>query len=195
LLLFGKQPPDETPIFKEYDGRAGWYAGAAWDDAAQWHLELDRYDNEANPAAHHEDYFAWRTRFWNAGASWRHDAFTLLSQAVTGSTQIAPAPGFESTTDFRSAYLLLGWERGDWRLALRGDWFSTATRDTFGASPALSENGDAVTGAVSWLPRDWVRLTGEILWVNSRRDERTMVGLAPRQSDVQTQLSARFYFE
>ena len=195
LLLFGDEPPDYTPIFKEFDNRAGWYAGISWDDTSEWHVELERYDNEADPAAHEEDYFAWRTRFWSAGFSYRFEDFTVLSQALTGDTTIAPAPGFASTTDFDSAYVLLGWQRGDWRVAVRGDWFRTKSQSTFGAEPALSENGDALTGAVSWLPRDWVRLTGEVLWVNSRRDERAITGLDPRQSSVQAQLSARFYLE
>lgn len=195
LILFGDKPPDSTPIFKEFDDRVGWYAGVSWDDASRWHLELERYDNEADPAAHREDYFAWHTRFWNAGASYKFDAFTILSQALTGDTAIAPSPGFASTTDFDSAYLLLGWERDDWRVALRGDWFRTKTRTTFGPSPALSENGDALTGAVSWLPKDWLRLTGEVLWVDSRRDERAIGGLDPRQRDVQAQLSLRLYFD
>jgi hypothetical protein len=194
-ILFGSQPPESTAIFKEYDDRTGWYAGLSWDDASQWHLELERYDNEADPGAHHDDYFAWRTRFWNAGASYKFGEFTLLSQALTGDTVIAPGPGFTSTTDFSSAYALLGWERDEWRVALRGDLFRTRTHTTFGSSPALSENGHALTGAVTWLPRDWVRLTGEVLWIDSRRDERAVVGLEPRQSNVQTQLSLRLYFD
>jgi hypothetical protein len=118
-----------------------------------------------------------------------------LSQALTGDTEIDPFAGFTSTTDFDSAYLLLGWERDDWRVAVRGDWLRTKTRTTFGASPALSENGDALTLAVSWLPRDWVRLTGEILWVESKRDERALSGIDPTQNSAQLQLSARFYLE
>lgn len=195
LILFGGTPPDSTPIFKEFDGRLGWYARASWDDAAGWHVELDRYDNEADPAAHDGDYFAWRTRFWNAGASWKFDNFTLLSQALTGDTAIVPFAGFTSTTEFDSAYLLLGWERDNWRIATRGDWFQTQTHTTFGDSPALSENGHALTGAVSWLPRDWLRLTGEVLWVESRRGERVISGLDPRQSTAEAQFSARFYLE
>jgi hypothetical protein len=195
LLLFGDKPPDSTPIFAEFDNRAGWYAGLSWDDAHAWHVEVERYDNEADPSAHHEDYFAWRTRFWSGGASWKYDQFTVLSQALTGNTTIAPFAGFSSTTDFDSAYLLAGWEQDEWRVALRGDWFHTRTNTTFGGQPALSEDGDAVTAAVSWLPKDWVRLTGEVLWVDSKRDERAIVGVNPQQSGVQAQLSARFYWE
>jgi hypothetical protein len=195
LIEFGGTPPASTPIFKEYDGNAGWYAGLSWDDASRWHLEVERYDNEGDPSAHHYDNFAWRTRFWNAGASYKFDHITLLSQALTGDTEIDPFASFTSTTDFESAYLLAGWEKDDWRVAIRGDWFRTETHTTFGHSPALSENGDALTAAVSWLPREWVRLTGEVLWVDSRRDERAVSGVDPRQSNVQLQLSARFYFD
>ncbi|MBV9570482.1 MAG: hypothetical protein JO056_04490 [Alphaproteobacteria bacterium] len=195
LILFGEIPPGRTPIFEEYDDRAGWYAGISWDDAAGWHLELERYDNLADPAAHHDNDFGWRTKFWNVGASWKFDEFTLLSQALTGDTAIVPFAGFISTTDFDSAYLLAGWERGDWRFAVRGDWFQTKTRTTFGDSPALSENGHALTTAVSWLPHDWVRLTGELLWIESKRDERAIGGVDPKQNNTQVQLSARFYLE
>lgn len=195
VLLFGNQPPGSTPIFKELDGRAGWYAGISWDDESNWHLEAEYYNNEADPAAHQGDAFGWRTRFWNLGASWKFDNFTLLSQALTGDTAIVPFAGFTSITDFDSAYLLAGWERDEWRVAVRGDWFRTKTNNTFGPSPALSENGKAVTAAVSWLPEDWVRLTGELLLVDSKRDERAIVGLDPQQTNAQLQLSARFYFD
>jgi hypothetical protein len=77
--LFGGTPPASTPIFSELDKHVGWYAGAIWDDAAGWNVELERYDNEADPAAHDGDYFAWRTRFWNAGASWKFADFAVLS--------------------------------------------------------------------------------------------------------------------
>lgn len=195
VRMLGGTPPDYTPLFREFDSRAGWYAGISWDDAAQWHIELERYDNEADPSAHDMDYFAWRTRFWNAGLSWKHGEFTVLSQALSGSTIIAPSAGFESTTDFQSAYILLGWERDNWRIAARADWFETDTQNTFGASPLSSENGYALTGALSWLPQDWVRLTGEILWTGNRRDERMLANLDPRQHGIQTQISARFYVE
>ena len=58
----GVTPPLREEPFKEIDHNPGWYAGASWDDASRWHVELERYDNQADPSAHHEDYFAWRTR-------------------------------------------------------------------------------------------------------------------------------------
>lgn len=195
LLLFGDTPPDRTPIFKEFDNRAGWYAGASWDDARQWHVELFRYDNEANPSAHQEDYFAWNTRFWDAGFSYHIDEFTILSQVLTGVTTISPAPAFSATTDYNSAFALLGWEKGQWRVAVRGDVFHTHTINSFGGMPATSENGNAFTAAVSWLPNDWLKLTGELLSLTSKRGERVLTGLNPTQTETQFQLSAKFYLD
>jgi hypothetical protein len=189
LILFGAPHPDRTPMFDEIDHRVGWYAGMAWDDPDQWHAELIRYDNDGDPAAHKADYFAWHTDFWDIGLSKKWDEFTVLSQALTGETIIAPFPGFSSTTRFDSAYALIGWERGEWRLAARADVFRTHTQP---ASP-LSENGYAITTAVSWLPKDWLRVTGEVLYIDSTRNERTVVGLAPNQGETQAQLSLRFY--
>jgi hypothetical protein len=192
LVLNGDTPPDRTPLFREFDRRAGWYGGASWDDARRWHAELIRYDNDANPAAHEDDYFAWHTRFWDAGLSGQFGQFTMLAQGLSGETTIAPTPGVSNTTDFDAAYVLLGWERGDWRFAGRADVFHTRTPS---GAPGLSENGHALTASASWLPKDWFRLTGEVVALTSTRDERVVEGLAPRQSETQIQLSARFFLE
>jgi hypothetical protein len=193
LIALHADFPDDTPIFAEYDNRLGWYARAAWDDSMQWHVELARYDNRADPSAHEEDYFAWRTKFWSAGASWTLDEFTFLAQGMTGSTAIEPFEGFYSTTDFDAGYALIGWERGQWRLAARGDLFHTRNYTSFGAGH-FGENGRALTFAASWFPEEWLRLTGEVLAIDSKRPERAIVGLAPEQTGTQTQLSVRIYF-
>jgi hypothetical protein len=193
LIRQGDVPPDRTPIFKEFDDRVGWYAGAVWDDARQWHIELFHYDNQANPRAHEDDYFAWRTQFWDAGFSYRVDEFTLLSQALTGSTVITPSPVFSATADYNAAFALLGWERGDWRVAGRADVFHTQSHNSFGGSPQMGENGYAFTAAVSWLPDSWLKLTGELVSLTSKRGERVVTGVDPEQTETQFQLSARFY--
>ncbi|HEV2651315.1 MAG TPA: hypothetical protein VGU69_08655, partial [Rhizomicrobium sp.] len=80
-------------------------------------------------------------------------------------------------------------------LAGRAEFFHTETRNTFGLSEATSENGTALTAAVTVLPADWVKLTGEIVSITSTRGERTIVGLTPAQTETQFQLAARFYWD
>jgi hypothetical protein len=189
LILFGAPHPDTTPLFYEIDHRVGWYAGAAWSDTDSWRLEVYRYDNRADPAAHISDYFAWHTDFWDGGLSRTWEEFTLLAQGLAGETIIAPSPGYTSTTRFSSAYALAGWERGDWRLAIRGEVFRT--HDAPG-SP-LSEDGSAVTASTSWTPKDWLRLSAEILHIDSARNEQRIIGLSPHRAETQTQLCARLF--
>jgi hypothetical protein len=186
VLLLGGTPPGYTPIFTEIDNRPGWYAGAAWEDTDRWHAEIFRYDNDADASANYDGYFAWHTSFWDAGLSKKFGEFTLLAQGVTGRTIITPFPAFTSITDFNSAYALLGWERGEWRLAARAETF-----DTVGF---LGEHGNALTAAVSWLPKEWLRITAELISLDSTRSERATVGLDPRAVENQAQLSARIYF-
>ena len=95
-----------------------------------------------------------------------------------GETSIEPRAGHVSVTQFSSAYALIGWEQGNWRLAARADDFRTH------ASSALSENGYALTGDVSWLPREWLRLSAEILYIDSKRNERSIVEVSPQQGET-----------
>jgi hypothetical protein len=189
LILFHAPFPDTTPTFMEIDHRVGWYGGATWDDSDGWRAQVFRYDNDADPAAHKSDYFAWHTNFWDAGLSKTWREFTFLVQGLSGTTVIQPSPTFVSTTNFSAIYALIGWEMDDWRLATRLDEFRTHTDP---GSP-LSEDGYAVTSSASWLPKEWLRLSAEILYVDSKRDERFLVGLNPRQVVIQGQLSARVY--
>jgi hypothetical protein len=189
LDLFHETPPGRTPLFEEIDGRPGWYAGATWSDSDQWKLQAFRYDNDADASAHEDGTYAWHTDFWDAGAEKTLGQFTLLAQGLAGTTIITPAPGFSSVTDFDSAYGLVGWGQDDWRLAARADVFATHNA----GNSLFSENGHALTFAASWLPRDWLRITGEVLYIDSTRDEREVEGLAPNQGETQVQLSLRFY--
>jgi hypothetical protein len=186
VALLGGTPPEDTAIFREIDSRPGWYAGAAWEDTDQWHAEIFRYDNDADASAHSDGFFAWHTSFWDAGLSKKYGDFTALAQGVTGETIITPFVGFSSVTKFNSAYALLGWEQGDWRLAARAEVF-----DTIGF---LGEHGNALTAAASWLPKDWLRITAEFISLDSTRSERALEGIAPSQTENLAQLSARIYF-
>jgi hypothetical protein len=189
LRLFGRPSPDRTEAFGEIDNRIGWYAGAQWSPPGIGTLSLYRYDNDADPSAHDDDYFAWHTRFWSAGWESHFGAFALLAQALRGETSIEAAPGFISTTNYQSAYALIAYDiTDDWRVAGRAETFSTHRA----AGSPLNEDGHALTAAISWTPRDWLRVTGEAIALDSKRGERLLDGLAPAQSQTQFQLSARF---
>ena len=118
---------------------------------------------------------------------------TLLAQGLRGATIVTPSLAAHSRTRYQAAYLLASLELDRWRLSLRGDVFATRER-----SPAprveLSEHGTAMTAAVSYRLATGVRITGEVLRVDSYRLQRTAVQLPAHAVETQAQLAVRLYF-
>ena len=184
--------PLYTSVYGEIDNQPGWYLDLRYEPQDWGGFEIMRYDNDADASRSRNGLFAWHTDFWNFGLRKQIDALTLLAQAMTGKTTVEP-PGFRSDTDFKSAYLLAGWQMENWWFAARADVFQTRTGTSAGAVSPLSEDGSAGTVSVSWQAKEWLRLTGELLQVDSRRGQRSLTGDAPRQSETQFQLAGRFY--
>lgn len=176
--------------FTAIENTPGWYGGLSWRETGLGQISLLQYDNRANPAAFEQGEFAWRTDFTSLGLQTRFDDFVFIGQAMNGETEIKPTPTVDSITHFQSAFLLVGWELGDWHPAARIDFFSTHVHP----NPALSEHGRALTLAVNWSPLQWLRLSGEALRVDSTRAQRATVGLDPQVGETQLQLRAQLYF-
>jgi len=189
-VLFHTNPPLHAELFREIDGRPGWYLDLSWRQPGLDDFSVMYYDNDADPSARSSGQLAWRTRFWNAGFRRQIANVTVLAQALTGSTEVRPSPAFRSVTNFSSAYALGGLDLGDWRLATRVDLFRTHTLATFPST--LSENGCAGTFDATWFPRSWLQLTGEFIVVDSTRPQRTLVGEPASETERQLQLLARF---
>jgi hypothetical protein len=196
-------PLAEAPVpvlyrpFVEIDGRPGWYAGVDVDSKAYGKLSLLRYDNRADPEKYADyagrEVYAWHTRFWSLGGQTRLGDVAIVAQAMHGSTSFEPAPDFLLETRFRSGYLLAAWEGAAWTPAIRLDWFDLRQLPDTLAAP-LSERGHALTLALNWRPTDKLRVTGEWLWVDSRRAQRALEGLSAQALDQQLQLNLRLLF-
>jgi hypothetical protein len=194
--VFATRLGDATPYrynaFEQIDGNVGYYADASWQSRAWGKLALMHYDNEADPAADApDDVYAWHTRFWSLGGETHVGPVELIGQVMTGRTVVTPAASY--ITDFQAGYVLASMTFGDWQPALRFDLFGTQQRPT--AYPSQdSEHGNAVTLALNWRPRDWLRITAEVLRVDSWRLQRLDEGLAPRAVDTQGQLAVRVFY-
>jgi len=191
-VLLGSAPPLFANLFTEMDDRPGWYLDLSWEPADIGGFEIMRYDNNADPTVEKDGQIAWHTSFWEAGFQKQIGKLTLLSQGMSGSTTIEPSPFFRQTTDFKSAYALAGYDMDEWWVAARFDVFQTRTHASFPS--VLNEDGHAYTLSVSWLPRKWLRFTGELLSIDDTRDERVVVGEAAHQIETQFQFLARVYF-
>ena len=184
--------------FLEIDHRIGWHAGVARDGVDGSKLALLRYDNRGDPQAWTNvagrRLYAWHTRFWSLGGKLALGDVELLAQAMDGGTAFEPAPGLYLDSKFSAGYLLAGWNPGGaWQPALRLDWFRVRQRTDALAIP-LNEHGNAQAIALNWRPDDRWRVSGELLRVDSTRDQRLLEGASPRRVDVQLQLSLRRFF-
>jgi hypothetical protein len=152
-----------------------------------------RYDNDADPTRRSGNQFAWHTTFWDLGFRQQLGHVTVLSQAVSGGTLIRPSPASFLQTDFKSAYLLVGWDLDDWWVAARGDVFQTRTRTALLVPSPFSEDGHAFDATASWLPKKWLRLSAEYLLVEDTRTQRLIDHESPHRTETQFQLVARAY--
>lgn len=189
--------PMEFRPFVEMDDRPGFYGALGWAPSSQSRFTALYYDNHADLAESvrysGRTVWAWRTHFWNVGAEQRFGEWELIGQAMHGATVFEPVPGLVLDTEFNTGYLLLAREYGAWQPAARLDLFQTRQRPDALSSP-LSEHGNAVTLALNWRPHERLRVTGEVLRIDSSRNQRRSAGLDARQSDVQVQVGARVFF-
>jgi hypothetical protein len=192
----GVTPPLRYRPFVELDHRAGWYADLSWRSRRYGRLSLLRYDNRADPteSSTYDGHttFAWRTKFWSLGAEHQFGPVEVIAQAMTGTTVFTPSPFYTGKTQFHAGYVLAGWTRGAWRPALRLDLFSL--RQIPASEIPLGEHGNALTAALVWRPQPWLRLTGEVIRMDSWRRQRVLEGIDPGQIDTQVQIGARLLF-
>lgn len=189
----GLLPPLREQPFKPIGGGPGWYAGGSMRQDELGRLTGLYYDNRADPGASSGADFGWRTKFTSLGAETDIGDIVVLSQAMFGKTTIEPVANFYSTTDFQSAYVLIGHYFGDFRVAGRVDLFGTQLSNSRGTT-GPSEIGRAFTLSGSWAPRPWLRLISELIEVHSYRGQRETVGLRPTVDEAQLQFVARLIF-
>ncbi len=191
--IFRRAPPFQEFLFEEIDGTLGWYADLTWEVDGIGGFEIMRYDNSADADAAHKGVFAWRTDFWSASAQKHYGDLTFIAQGIFGDTIIVPRTGIRNVTDFNSAFALVGYDMGKWWLAGRVEFFQTRTRRNGAPANAMSEDGTAGTFAATWQAEDWLRLTGEVLVVDSKRDQRLVDYVPAHETETQFQFAARLY--
>ncbi len=175
-------------LFENIDGRIGWYGMLRWSIPDFGQVAAFYYDNDAEADEHTSRDHSWRTSFWNVSYRGQFEGVTLLAQALSGETYIGYEPSH--ITRFDSAYALASYDIGDWRLSGRAEAFATRSS----SSVQRDEDGHALTAATSWSARSWLRFTGELIRLSSRRAERAVFREPANRTDTQFQLNARLYF-
>ena len=193
-----RQAARTKPVL-QVDGRVGWYAKLAWSPAQALQLEYLHYDNRGNPDLLLPSLqWGWRTRFDDVGAVVIVGPVTLKAQGVRGRGQMGYQllPGRTAVdTVFRSAYLLATVPAGRRRVSARVEAFGTrtATGSSVPFSGVNAEDGWAATGAIKREIGPYATVLAEAIHIDSRRDARVGIGLAPRQRQTQVQLALRLH--
>lgn len=196
--IAGYQAPFTHPLLDVGPGfahRPGYYAKLAWQPPVPVRIELFRYDNRADPQAVNSQLeWGWRTRFDHVGlVADLGSGAELKAQALQGRTRMGFKEGGKRWVDdrFRSAYVLLTRPFGSVRLSVRADAFDTRNR----GSEVGDEYDDTGWSAMLAARREWPHLTGlvELLHVSSRREDRDVLGLDPRQHQTQLQAEVRIH--
>ena len=188
--------PRRYDPYVEIDDRIGAYAGLDWEASGRGKLALLYYNNNADGSTDvhydHSEIYTWETRFWSLGGETVVGDVVLLAQAMHGDTYFNPSPFFQSEAEFNAGYVLAGWNRGDWRPALRLDWFHTREHPSVGEGGG--EHGSALTVALNWRPREWLRVTGELLRIEGARDVPRATERTRSLDGTQFMLNARLLF-
>ena len=193
------QAPFTHPLLDVGPGfahRPGYYAKLVWQPPVPVRIELFRYDNRADPEAVNSQLeWGWRTWFDHVGlVADLGSGAELKAQGLEGRTRMGFKEGSERWVDnrFRSAYVLLSRPFGTVHLSVRADAFDTRNR----GSDIGDEYDDTGWSAMLAARREWPHLTGlvELLHVSSRRENRSDVGLNPRQRQTQLQAEVRMHW-
>ena len=190
---FGEQLRAGTRPIDELDGRIGWQARARWSRSGIGLVQAGWTDTRGDRGLHDGQY-AWATRFASAGAEARLGSLELVAEGLVGETGMGLPTAAHVDLRIRAAYALVSWTRtgGALRLTARYDVFRDEDRD--GTAEPNGESGWGVTTAAFWMPRRWLRLGVEYLYLEGARPAAAFSGTPPDAGAERAQLELRARF-
>jgi hypothetical protein len=178
-------------LFRELDGRAGFYGALAYAREDWLDITAMHYDNRGDPLRLKNGQYSWRTRFDHLTLRLKlADNWTLLSQYMQGDTLMGPNA---VNVDFASWYVLASRELGPGIATIRHDQFTTKDRDIL-PMDANGERGRSWSLAYNLPLRESLLLVAEALGVRSTREARRLIGEAPTQTERSLALEMRWKF-
>ncbi|MCV2367918.1 hypothetical protein [Roseateles oligotrophus] len=178
-------------LFRELDGRAGYYLGGQYAYTEQVELSALHYDNRGDPLVEKNGQYAWHTRFDHIGLRLRPAGeWELAAQLMSGETLMGPQA---VRLSFKAGYLLASHPFAQGHLSLRYDRFRARENDILPSDPN-HEDGRALALAYALPLRQGWSLLGEWLVVKSTRPARRLTGNAPAQTERSLTASLRWQF-
>lgn len=179
-------------VFREIDGRPGYYVGLEARYFDRLVVRFMHYDNRGEPDAFDSPSgeFAWDTHFNAAGVRAESDSgWTAIVQWLEGATYVEPA-GSYLEWPFNARFALVSRQMGNHRLSIRYDSFRVESGAPEGSG---AEDGHAWTAAYVYEPSTHWRFTLEWLRVDSNVTNRVLeLREAPFARETQLQVAARY---
>ncbi|WP_310389803.1 hypothetical protein [Roseateles sp.] len=178
-------------VFRELDGRAGYYVGGHYGYAERIKVAAMHYDNRADPLVVKSGQYGWHTRFDHLSLQLRPAGqWELAAQAMAGETLMGPQA---VRVKFKAWYLLASHPLAQGQLSARYDSFSASENDILPSDPN-AEDGQALALAYALpLGQGW-SLVSEALVIKSTRPARLLIGAAPAQTERSLSVSLRWQF-
>jgi hypothetical protein len=189
----GTGPVPGRVLFKEIDGRPGYYVGANLRYLDRVELRYLHYDNRADPERFDPGIndFAWLTYFDSVGFRVETaNGWTVIAQWLNGETAIEPDSGYEAWK-YSATFALVSKAIGRHRLSARADWFDTNHFET-SFPPGDTESGSAWTAGYSYERDDHWSFAVEALQIKSDVSARVSLGEPTHATESQLQLQIRY---
>ena len=182
----------ERQLFREIDGRAGYYVGAEARYLDRVTLLAVHYDNRADPSAENAvtEAYAWHTHYDSVGLrAQTQSGWTAIIQWLKGETSVEP-DGQYITWPFYSKFALVSYQRARHTVSARYDIFGV---DSELAVPLGDEDGHSWTLAYLFDASPHWRFALEWLHVNSEVQNRAILLAEPTLAlENQTMFSVRY---
>jgi hypothetical protein len=172
----GKQRDGTKPFGSDLDGRTGWTGRVRYTQPQRFTIQLTAVDNRGDQKLYHGEY-AWYTDFLLLGADWHPTDHTTFAAEVANGETAMGYPATKVEMFFRTAYLLASQEFGQNRISARIERFHNTEGDYFAEDN--SEEGNALTLAYFFTPREHLRLGLELVKVNAQKPAAAQSGSDP----------------
>ncbi len=166
---------NHVEVFREEDGRPGYYLGAHWDYQRLSKVRYYYYDNQADPLDVSDGQYAWRTKFHSL--SWLYRPIKnvrFIAQYLTGSTLMGPNAVH---LNYEAFFILSSYKSGKHRFTARIDKFGTYNKNDILPDDDNASNGKAFT--IGWrynIDKYW-QVGAEWLSTKSTQESREQLGL------------------
>ncbi|MDQ2989212.1 MAG: hypothetical protein M3R60_08940 [Pseudomonadota bacterium] len=181
----------DIKLFREIDGRAGYYAAFNYGYAGKIEVTAMHYDNRGDPLIVKQGQYSWATKFNHVGLRVRPAGkWELMAQWLAGSTVMGARA---VALDYRAWYALASHPLGNGILTMRYDQFRAREHDILPLDPN-GEDGRSLALAYVYELTPALSLVTELLSLESKRPARRLLGELPEQHDRSLTTSLRWQF-